>query len=52
MTKNFNVDSELYETIKKMIPDRRIRFQLDQQFNKFKKSIRIVWKKHDHRYQG
>jgi len=40
--KNFNADSEvlygLYETIEKMIPDRRIRFQLDQQLDKFKRA--------------
>jgi len=27
----------LYETIEKMIPDKRIRFQLDQQLDRFKK---------------
>jgi len=28
----------LYETIEKMIPDKRIRFQLDQQLDRFKKA--------------
>ncbi|KAJ1378784.1 hypothetical protein SESBI_47483 [Sesbania bispinosa] len=38
--KNFNPDSEvlfgLYETIERMVPDRRIRFGIDQQLDKFK----------------
>ncbi|KAJ1400152.1 hypothetical protein SESBI_29712 [Sesbania bispinosa] len=38
--KNFNPDSEvlfgLYETIERMVPDRRIRFGIDQQLDRFK----------------
>ena len=41
--KNFNADSEvlygLYETIEKIIPDRRIRFQLDKELDKFKRAL-------------
>ncbi|RDY01591.1 hypothetical protein CR513_15065, partial [Mucuna pruriens] len=38
--KNFNPDSEvligLYETLERMVPDRRTRFAMDQQLEKFK----------------
>lgn len=38
--KGFNADSEvlfgLYETIERMVPDRRTRFSVDQQLEKFK----------------